>query len=64
MPKLWYVATYGNHGLEVEFFDDSLAYDRAVHVAKVNHFIGRLDTYTHGDASVWPPTKIPPEPLS
>jgi hypothetical protein len=44
----YYVATYGNLGLEVEFFDDPLAYGRATQAAERGHQKGEYDTYTHG----------------
>jgi len=44
----YYVATYGDLGLEVQFFDDPLEYGRAVQDARRQHRIGEYDTYTHG----------------
>jgi hypothetical protein len=45
----FYVATYGDGGLEVVFFTDPRDYTEAVALAKGLHEQGRLDSYTHGD---------------
>jgi hypothetical protein len=50
----YYVATYGDGGLEVEFFADPLAYGRAVKTAatlwEANQSQGgwKCDSYTNG----------------
>lgn len=59
--KLWYVATYGDLGLQVEFYDCPLAYGRASRTAEREHREGDLDTFTHGSAEVWPPRIAPAE---
>lgn len=51
-PGLWWVATYGDMGLEVEHFDDPLAYGRAIREAEQQHGRGELDSYTYGDAMI------------
>lgn len=48
----WFVATYGDFGLNVEFFTDPLAYGRATRKAKADHDNGDVDTYTYGDCTV------------
>jgi len=45
----YYVATYGDMGLEVVFYHSPGAYDRAVNEAKELHECGDLDSYTCGD---------------
>lgn len=54
MPAKWFVATYGDGGLEIEFFNDPLKYGRAVKSAKAlwekNQNGGwDCDTYTFGE---------------
>ena len=57
VPARWYVATYGDMGIEIQLFDDPLEYGRAVRRAKrdwergYNDF-GEIDTYTMGDCSI------------
>ncbi|QIV65919.1 hypothetical protein Cp1R7AA1_023 [Mesorhizobium phage Cp1R7A-A1] len=50
MNRLFFVATYGDMGLEVEFFTDPLAYGRAIKDAMKLHERGDLDSYTNGNA--------------
>ncbi len=45
----WFVATYGNMGLEVEFFTNKREYERATRKAERDHDQDRLDSYTNGD---------------
>lgn len=52
VPGKWWVATYGDLGLEVTFFDDPLAYGRAIKAAEDAHRIGDFDTYTYGNATI------------
>jgi hypothetical protein len=47
----WYVATYGNMGIDVTFYSNKREYDRAVKEVKGLHADGRLDTWTAGDIS-------------
>lgn len=47
----FYVATYGDAGLDVEFFSDALAYGRAVRAAQREHDAGKLDSYTNGEVN-------------
>lgn len=58
-PARYFVATYGDMGLEVALFTDPLAYGRAVRTAQLDHARGRysngmgeIDSYTHGDCKV------------
>jgi hypothetical protein len=46
---LRYVATFGHFGLEVNFYDDALAYGRAVKAAKIKHEYDDMTAYLHGD---------------
>ena len=48
-PPFYFVATYGDMGLDVEFFHDKEAYEVAVEAAEDDHNLGGLDTWTHGD---------------
>lgn len=48
LPK-FYVATYGNMGLEVMFYYDPLTYGREVQKAKREHESDKLDSYIYGD---------------
>lgn len=56
----WYIATYGDMGLDVEFFSDPLAYGRALRRLKCAFDDGRrypdgfgdLDSYTNGTCEV------------
>jgi hypothetical protein len=48
--KKYWVATGMNFAsVDVEFFDDPLAYGRAVREATRQHAAGDVDTYVHGD---------------
>lgn len=55
-PKLWFVASYGDGGLDVQFYSDPLAYGRAVREAKIAWEQGHnetgedIDSYTNGEA--------------
>ncbi|MEO1208419.1 MAG: hypothetical protein AAFX78_02655 [Cyanobacteria bacterium J06638_20] len=56
-PARFYVATFGDMGLEVRFFDDSLEYARAVKEAKRDHERGynewgEVDSYTNGACEI------------
>jgi hypothetical protein len=59
MPKLWYVATYGDLGLDIAFYSDPLEYGRALAYARREHSAGAVDTYQYGEVSVDPPRTIP-----
>lgn len=50
-PKPWFgwVATYGDDGLQVEFFDTREPFDQAIATAEREHNTGDLDTYTYGE---------------
>lgn len=54
-PKLWFVASYGDGGLDVQFYSDPLAYGRAVLEAKIAWEQGHnetgedIDSYTNGE---------------
>ena len=57
IPAKWFVATYGDMGLQVELFACPLAYGRAVRAAQLAHErgyddMGEIDTYTHGDLTL------------
>ena len=47
----WYLATYGNMGLEVRFYTDPIKYADAVAGAAETHAEGGwdMDSYVHGD---------------
>lgn len=49
-PRFW-VATYGEGGLNVDFFDDRFEYGRAVGIVETEHEHDSEtnDSYTHGD---------------
>jgi len=47
-PARYYVATYGDFGLEVEFFSCPLAYGRACRAAERGWKEGEFDTHTNG----------------
>ena len=47
MPR-FYVATYGDLGLEIEFYFDPLRYGRDIRKAEREHANQKLDTYTYG----------------
>lgn len=47
--KLWYVATYGDFGIEVTHFTKKREYNAAVKEAEKGHERGDYDTYTHGE---------------
>lgn len=47
--KIYWVATYGDMGLEVEHFTSYAAYARAARKAEREHDNGDLDSYTHGE---------------
>lgn len=56
-PARYYVATYGDAGLEVQLFDCPLAYGRAVRTAQLDHARGynewgEVDSYTMGPCEV------------
>lgn len=44
----FYVATYGDAGLEVWFLSDPLAFGREVQKARRDHENNKLDSYTYG----------------
>lgn len=48
-PPKYYLATYGDMGLQVEFFRDRAAYDEAVQQAEEDHEYDRIDTWTDGE---------------
>jgi hypothetical protein len=58
-PK-WYVASYGNMGLEVTFFTNKREYERAIRQLEVAHSSGGwdVDSYTFGDVEM-PPRRKP-----
>jgi hypothetical protein len=47
----FYVATYGDFGIEIEFFklDQDAEYRAAVDAAEKGHREGEYDTFTHGE---------------
>ena len=47
MPR-FYVATYGDLGLEIEFYSDPLEYGRDIRTAARQHDNQEIDTYTYG----------------
>jgi hypothetical protein len=47
--KTFFVATYGDLGLNVEFFTDGLTYGRAVSYAMCEHRNGHIDSFTNGE---------------
>lgn len=53
-PK-WYVASYGDMGLEVTFYADENEYQEAIETAEELHDQGELDSYTYGDVEIWQP---------
>lgn len=57
VPARYFVATYGDAGLEIQLFDCPLAYGRAVNTAQRDHArgyneFGEIDSYTHGDCTI------------
>lgn len=48
MPK-YYLATYGDFGIEVEFYTSLIDFNEAVNQAERDHAADRIDTYTHGE---------------
>jgi hypothetical protein len=52
MIKIYWVATYGNMGLEVEHFTSERLYKIAIKQAEEEHRSGHLDSYTHGEEIV------------
>lgn len=57
IPARYYVATYGDGGLVVEFFACPLEYGRAVNKAARDHArgfgeFGEIDSYTNGDCNI------------
>jgi hypothetical protein len=48
-PPRYFVATYGDMGLEVEFFRDPDEYEAACEEAEQQHIDDNIDTWTHGD---------------
>lgn len=48
-PPRYYVAIYGDMGLEVTFFWDSQSYDEAVEQAEEDHEHDRIDSWVCGD---------------
>ena len=50
-PKPWFgwVASYGDDGLQVEFFSAREPFDKALAEAEREHEAGDLDTYTYGE---------------
>jgi hypothetical protein len=55
MPAKFWLATFGDLGLEVEFFATEAEYNAAVAKAEKDHGNGEFDSYTHGDV----PAAIP-----
>ena len=58
MQKAWFIATYGDFGLEVEFFVCPLVYGRRLNDVRRLHESGgwEIDTYQNGsvhDAIAW-----------
>lgn len=49
-PK-YYVATFGDLGLVVEFFTNKREYERECTSVEKEHAAGKLDTYTYGDVA-------------
>lgn len=45
----WYVATYSDMGIDVEFFSDEAEYAAAREKAMAEHSSGRLDSYINGE---------------
>lgn len=57
VPAKYYVATYGDGGLEVQLFTCPLEYGRAVQTARRDHErgyndMGEIDSYTNGDCTI------------
>ena len=48
-PPRYYVATFGDYGLQVEFYRSHRDYVFAIAEAEENHSADRVDTYTHGE---------------
>lgn len=48
-PPRFFVATYGDYGLEVGFYRSQAEYDAAVAEAGEDHDMDRVDTFTHGE---------------
>ena len=47
-PPRYYLATYGDMGLQVEFFRNRSAFDEAVEQAEDDHNYDRIDTFEDG----------------
>ena len=49
--KSFYVATYGDMGIEIEFFslDEDKEYEAAQEAAEEQHRVGDIDTYVYGE---------------
>lgn len=52
MLKIYWVATYGDMGLEVEHFTSERLYKIATNRAEREHSEGGLDSYTHGEETI------------
>jgi hypothetical protein len=52
---IYWVATYGDMGLEVEHFAAKAEYELAVHRARADWEHGELDSYTNGELEGTPP---------
>ena len=48
-PWFGWVATYGDFGLQVAFFDTRKPFDKAIGEAEREHAKGDLDTFTYGE---------------
>lgn len=52
VPSKWYIATYGDMGITVEFFTNKRLYERMVREAERSYEDGDIDSYTCGDSCV------------
>lgn len=50
--KIYWLATYGNMGLQVEFFNSERKYKRACKEADEDHASGGIDSYTCSDETI------------
>lgn len=49
LPPRYYVASFGDYGMQVGFYRSLEAYDEAVLETFRDHNAGRVDAYEHGD---------------
>ena len=57
MPVYW-VATYGSMGLDVQFYPNKRQYDAAVAEAEDDHDNDRIDSYLHGSQIATVTTRV------